>query len=472
MTWRMELSSFLLRVPGFPDGSRTLLYSTTTGAFAALETSELDELEAAISEGRCADPEFAEIIEDLGAPTVSILVRSRAEEEAGFQERYRARREGTALLSLAVSTSFACNFACTYCFQDAYLDGHVMGAKTADALTAWCATRMRETGARRLHFTVLGGEPLLHPGLVEGLVSAASRAAESAGGRFGFGLITNGYFLTPETLERLLPFGLSVVQITLDGDEASHGQTRPTKKGQNAFRAVWDNLLAIRGRVPIRLAGNYTPGTVDAFPRLLERLRAAGLSAEEITRIAWKPALQSADSPLGGACHGSWSTADGAARLWLADRIADAGFESSSLLEFGPCGIHNENHFAVDPAGRIYECPGFVGHAEWAIGDAVQGIDPVLRARSRPDDPLAACGPCSWRANCAGGCLANRWLAEGRATGLSCEAGYYAEVAPSAVKREFARTVLDPADRDRVLALLAEETRRDRPARLRLAVIR
>ncbi len=469
----MELSAFSLRVPGFPAPGMTLLYAIRTEATVALEDDELRSLERWLecpAETQCPDA-IADLVEALADPDVGLLVESRQEEERDFRAWYQMRRESTKVLSVSVSTSFACNFGCTYCYQDAYLAGDVMRDETADALAAWCGQRVRETGADRLHFNVLGGEPLLHPDLVERLARASQDAARAAGAEFSFALITNGSLLTPAIVDRLLPLGLSAIQVTLDGDAATHGLTRPAKRGQDTFDAVWRNLVAVRGRVRLSIAGNYTDATIEGFPRLLGALRRAGFTGEDVLRVAWKPALQTSDSPLAGACGGTWAESNGGARLWLRDAIREAGYEATSLLDVGPCGIHNENHFAVDPAGLLFECPGFVGHPDWAIGDVRQGIVPVQRAKSRPDDPISECGGCGWRSTCAGGCLANRWVAEGRAAGLNCEARYYDQVAEGGAQRAFAAT-LPEAERVQLMARLQEAARPVRqPARRRLPVV-
>jgi uncharacterized protein len=467
----MQLSAFAVLVRDFPEPGYALAYNAATGASTVLAPEDAAELAATDLSSRSPgdlSPERRLVADRLLDPDVGILVDSPEAEEAEFRDWYASVRSDKRVLSLTVSTSFACNFACTYCYQDAYLDGQVMTIETADALAAWCAERIRASGAEHLSFNILGGEPLLHPELVAHLAASAQAAARAAGATFAFRLITNGYFLTPAVVDRLAPLGLKALQVTLDGDETTHGMTRPAKKGANEFRRIWENLVAVAGRVEITLAGNYTDKTVDGFPRLLERLRQEGLTAEDITKIAWKPALMGADSPKGGACGTSWAEAGGNHLLRLTDAVKASGFVPSPILDIGPCGIHQENTFAADPHGRLFECPGFVGHPEWAIGGVRDGIDLVRRARVRPDAPLSSCGGCSWRTRCAGGCLAIEWVARGKAEGVNCEAAYFEAVAPGALPRQWIEETLEGEERAAALARLIgkEHVRGGRVVRL------
>jgi len=179
-----------------------------------------------------------------------------------------------------------------------------------------------------------------------------------------------------------------------------------------------------------------------------------------------------ADTPAGSTCGSSWGEAGGESRLWLTDAIKANGYTPGALLDVGPCGIHQENTLAVDPHGRLFECPGFVGHPEWAIGSVSDGIDGVARARVRPDEPLETCGGCSWRAKCAGGCLAIEWIARGQASGLNCESDYFAAVAPGALKRDWIDRASPDEVPDGALArLLASESPRGGRV-VRLPVVR
>ena len=93
-------------------------------------------------------------------------------------------------------------------------------------------------------------------------------------------IITNGLLLTPEVVDRLLPFGLNGVKITLDGDRDTHNRMRPLRGGQGTFDRIIENIRRVAGKCRIAIGGNFDESSVDSYPALLEFLKA-------FHRLAW-----------------------------------------------------------------------------------------------------------------------------------------------------------------------------------------
>ena len=103
-----------------------------------------------------------------------------------------------------------CNLSCTYCNE---FDSFSKPVPTAEMLHR--IDRLASLGTAII--TISGGEPLLHPDLDE-LIRRIRHDGMLAG------LITNGYLLTPERIERLNRAGLDHLQISIDNvrpDEVS-----------------------------------------------------------------------------------------------------------------------------------------------------------------------------------------------------------------------------------------------------------
>ncbi|HST51216.1 MAG TPA: radical SAM protein [Pyrinomonadaceae bacterium] len=103
-----------------------------------------------------------------------------------------------------------CNLACTYCNE---FD------KTSDPVPLDMMKRRLDALARlgTSVITISGGEPLMHPDLDE-IIRHIRRRGMIAG------LITNGYYITPERVRRLNDAGLEYLQISIDNinpDEVS-----------------------------------------------------------------------------------------------------------------------------------------------------------------------------------------------------------------------------------------------------------
>jgi MoaA/NifB/PqqE/SkfB family radical SAM enzyme len=103
-----------------------------------------------------------------------------------------------------------CNLACTYCneFDD-------FSKPVATDLMLRRVDRLKELGTSVV--TISGGEPLLHPDLDDIIHRMHERRVVS-------GLITNGYLLTADRIQRLNRAGLEWLQISIDNvnpDEVS-----------------------------------------------------------------------------------------------------------------------------------------------------------------------------------------------------------------------------------------------------------
>ena len=103
-----------------------------------------------------------------------------------------------------------CNLACTYCNE---FDDFSKPVDTAEMIRR--IDRLGELGTAVI--TISGGEPLLHPELDQIIARMRKNGILS-------GMITNGYLLTAERIERLNRAGLEYLQISIDNampDEVS-----------------------------------------------------------------------------------------------------------------------------------------------------------------------------------------------------------------------------------------------------------
>src|SRR5262249_29597799 len=151
---------------------------------------------------------------ELFDDSVGILVDSRGAEEQAYREWHERRRSSTEKLSAIVSITFACNFDCTYCCQADVLNGRMMKAAEGEKAAIWLAERALEIGAKEIELAFVGGEPLLHPDRIEQIVDDVRERVSAAGVVVQFYLITNGYFLSPELVDKWVPMGLFGAQVT------------------------------------------------------------------------------------------------------------------------------------------------------------------------------------------------------------------------------------------------------------------
>ncbi len=130
-----------------------------------------------------------------------------------------------------------CNLACGYCneFDD---------RSAPVPLQTLCARVDRLARLGTLSLELTGGEPLLHPQIVDLVRHAATHRWAM------LGMISNAYLLRPETVEALNEAGLTELQVSVDGvhpNETTVKVLRPLRRKLE--------LLAARARFQVVLSG-------------------------------------------------------------------------------------------------------------------------------------------------------------------------------------------------------------------------
>lgn len=436
----MHASAFNLYVENFPAPGQLLVHNSFSGAFAVLDESEATLVQRART-GHELDAEERALIEAASwcDPDIGIFVddleREHEDYRAWFNEQ-RAVRELQAIVCL----NLTCNFDCPYCCQAEVMDGSVMSfdvlAQTAD----WLAERAQLLDAERVQILVVGGEPLLYPLRIKSLAARLSSRLDPHGIELALGLITNGYFMDEELVRELLPYGLQHAQVTIDGDRTTHCQSRVSKQGEDTFDRIFDNVIAASKHIHIALNGNYQEDTIAGFAPLIDTLVDAGLTAHHT--VSFAPAFEMLSTPAGaasGACD--WGSSPHGYRVALHDRILAAGFQTTKLNSVGPCGFHSHNLLAIDPAGNLFKCPGFLGHPDWRVGHVSSGL--TERYQHMLDwDVFGSCGSCAHRPNCGGSCVADEMLRTGHMQ-PKCEKEYLDEVYTHALPRSYLMAIHD-----------------------------
>lgn len=169
-----------------------------------------------------------------------------------------------------------CNFRCVYCYEDFSIGkmrpGVVRGIKELIS--------RRAPALRRLHVSWFGGEPLLARDVCTDISAHAQLLCQKHGVAYASSMTTNGYHLDIETLSRLNEAGVRHFQISLDGDEDWHDQTRILANGKGSFARVIANLeaaLYTNYDFHMTLRVHVHPRNIESVSRLVERLRSRHL---------------------------------------------------------------------------------------------------------------------------------------------------------------------------------------------------
>lgn len=135
-----------------------------------------------------------------------------------------------------------CNFRCTYCYEDFEIGR--MTAETIQGVKALIAHRIE--GLDVLVIDWFGGEPLLASNIMLEIMRYTKELCAGEGVKFKSSITTNGYKLSLALAKELSELNMYNYQISLDGDEQAHNETRRHAGGQGTFDVIWNNLLAMK----------------------------------------------------------------------------------------------------------------------------------------------------------------------------------------------------------------------------------
>lgn len=142
-----------------------------------------------------------------------------------------ARRREHPLRQLFWECTWRCNLACRHCGSDCKSSSMLPDMPAEDFLKV-AESLLPHVDPHQVNVVITGGEPLLR----DDLESVGRRLYDMG---FPWGIVTNGFILTPERLESLRRAGLHNITISLDGPEAEHNWMRCNPASfRRAFEAI------------------------------------------------------------------------------------------------------------------------------------------------------------------------------------------------------------------------------------------
>ncbi len=424
-------SRYLLVVPlaGRPDTA--LLFSTRTGALAAVSREAAGQLAAGAAPAGLGDE-----LAGLG-----LLVPDREAEQRELFAFLDAVNRDDRQQRLSVILGMACNFACPYCYEGSDKGAAAMDRATAGRLVDFAAARLGEE-TERLSLKFYGGETLLYLERLKEICAALQPLCAARGAAFDHTLVTNGSLLTPAVVEELLPLGLAGAKVTIDGPPETHNRSRPFKGGSPSFATVVANLAAVAHRVPLAVAGNFGRANHHLFPALFDHLAAAGLGPKQLKALDFHPAMQVAEAGGRAEFTGGCATANESwvieATLALREAALARGYAPAEPGP-SPCMVDVDGALVVHHDGTLYKCPAMIGRPELSCGDIRRGLDPGFRQTLAVDHWRfeAKCRDCLYLPLCFGGCRFMAVQRDGHLRNVDCQFSFYEATLPTILNQDF-----------------------------------
>ena len=299
-------------------------------------------------------------------------------------------------LQITVVLEESCNICCSYCYQ---------GRKIPNRMTKHLANkvvefvRIRAKYAKNIHIEFYGGEPLLNTQILLYLAQTVHQFAIQNCIRFSFGIMTNGTLLDHDIVPKLIGWGLSDVQFTLDGPERVHDRFRKFKNGRGTFATVVANIRKLSESIRPQVRVNICEDNVDTIPELFAYLRNESL--QDRMSIYCTPIITTG---IDLACSRQPCQMSGELARKIS-AILDAAYDfdfGHKAYSVGRCHYYQRNSFVIDTEGDIYKCFALPETKIGNIGGSMFGV-PQVKCLETP--VWNKCDPnCEVLPVCLGGC--------------------------------------------------------------------
>jgi radical SAM protein with 4Fe4S-binding SPASM domain len=125
-----------------------------------------------------------------------------------------------------------CNFNCRHCGSRASRQNHFNDELTTEEIKSVFKSISLKTNPQKIMLAITGGEPLLRKDLFD-VMDYANKLG------FNWGMVTNGYLISPKIVEQMKKSGMSTIVVSIDGIGKKHDEFRQTPGSyEKAINAV------------------------------------------------------------------------------------------------------------------------------------------------------------------------------------------------------------------------------------------
>ena len=302
-----------------------------------------------------------------------------------------------------------CNLRCNYCYASS--------GKPSEILTIDVLRRiLKEVSdiSKSVEYVLSGGEPLLHPHILD-FAEEAARAGNDVQ------LLTNGAFIDNDEIARRIATTTKLVKISVDGStDILHSISRGQGNFDKVTKAI--DLLSHHG-ANVQVAMTVTKNNVNDI---------ANMSARYGSRLTLQPLFKAGRGK--GKDNIELTGEEYYRAMECVDGVAPMGNLARTLESIRGRGVKKcalaEREISISETGDVYPCqllhaPEFLGGNIYknSLAD-IYYTSPVLKKmRLVSVDTIDECSKCPIRLICAGGCRARDYYESGsvESVGEFCE---------------------------------------------------
>lgn len=213
--------------------------------------------------------------------------------EIAILNSYYYQFEHNSELALVLMVTRRCNFRCAYCYEE-YSDMD-MSYNVYKNIIKYIINRIENDGFKTIFLSFFGGEPTLKANEIIHFMTELHKLNKNlARPAIIYGMITtNGYLLTPNVIDHFIDNNILRYQVTVDGFENEHNQSRYLINGGGTWKQIIRNLNYFKKvdnqNLSVLIRTNVSPVIYKSIDKWLNYL-AINFSDSSIYKMHFEPA--------------------------------------------------------------------------------------------------------------------------------------------------------------------------------------
>lgn len=342
----------------------------------------------------------------------AVISTSTYEEGLEIQRLSRLYKQASDdYIGITILPTLDCNFRCTYCFEKPG-NNKKMSPEVIDSLLKYIIANGKD---KLVSITWFGGEPLLATDVIDYITDELIKYEIN----FQASIISNGYLLTTNVLEKFKRWRIQHIQVTVDGIGETHNAKRPHKEYNNSFEVIEKNLSLLTGQyskdIKLAIRINIDKNNAPQYHEIAGYLQSKFKSAHVYPGIITGEENNSSCKSTEGNCN--LNSKDHAAFIKHHKEnhnLNVSSFYPSKIHEV--CSANSLRSLVIGPEGEFYKCWNDVGRDERIVGwldtQEQRPSNKLLMSRYiLGSDPFQdkKCRNCYYLPLCNGGCAAQRY---------------------------------------------------------------
>jgi len=293
-----------------------------------------------------------------------------------------------------IFTSTDCNARCFYCYEDRTAKTY-MSPETAEQTADFI---LGSLGDRRCLIQWFGGEPLMNP-------TAIDIISDRLKDRARFMMISNASLVDEIGVDRIKTWGITKIQVTLDGTEDVYERRKAYVDGSSLNRVLQNIKTLIDHDIFVTVRINYEHRNLDDVIELIHILAETFLDRKNLGVYA---AHLFSDK--------KGDDTETRKRDWFSiqTKLIEVGFSNSQKsyglnYRISQCFACHTRSFVITPDGGLYKCALATGNPKERFGSVYDGVTDYSILMSWADPSIREeCRACEWLPICQCGCEAGR----------------------------------------------------------------